>query len=134
MESEVKHKIPDFIQIKSDCIQYGWCTYCREEGNMWVGYIPAYDICFSVPEKDKIHEMSRAMVRTFIVYWAKEKGFRRFILQINKLKFRAMNGQHDIAMKDMLNGKFHPAKFKPTKIYDIPVGAESVEQEEAVMM
>ena len=71
MDTKNQQQMPyDFIQIKSHGIEYGWRTYCKQDGDMWIGVIPAFDICFSVPSRDKVNEMSRAMVKSFIEYWA----------------------------------------------------------------
>ncbi len=98
-----------FISINREGIRYGYhVLHIPEENGMISSYIPAFDIYFSSPNKEKASERSRTMVTSFFNFWIKKQGFRSFVIQILKLGFKTQNASE---LKQLLERKNINAKL-----------------------
>ena len=113
MEDLIKKKI-DFINLTPTSIKYGYNShFVQEEDGLFSWYIPSFDIYFSSNTKEEGDNISRAMVKSFMNYWLKEKGFRSFVLQVFKLGYKTSSHEE---FKRLLNRTNLTANLKGAKI------------------
>ena len=104
-------KAANFIEIQGNKINYRYQIYHREEENGMVSwYVPAFQMFFSSKTKEEGDARSKAMVKSFFMYWfEKEKSFRGFIHEIHHFGFRA--SQHNLTVNRLLTHKINHAAF-----------------------
>jgi hypothetical protein len=85
-------------------------------------HIPSFDIYFHVPEGGNMLERAWASVNSFLEHLVdQEDGWKRLLIQINKLGFRMHS--HDSEFRKMLNGVGkRKARFKSKLESRPPVG------------
>jgi len=103
-----------FISIQRTGIRYAYnALFIKEENGMVSGYIPAFDIYFSAPDREIASKRGESLVAAFFNFWIKQQGFRAFVLQILKLGFKAPNVQE---LKQLLERKNINTKLKSIDI------------------
>lgn len=108
-----------FIEIKRDGIKCGYpIVYFETEKT---AYIPAFDIFFTCTSGDQAKKRASNLVDSFFDFWVLETGWKKFILEIHKLGFRAP--KHDLVMKELLAKRPLKAKFSSDFVREMPVSA-----------
>lgn len=97
------------IHIKKGVIDYTINARFKEEGGMYSVYIPSFDIYFSAPTMDEADRRVTVMMDSFFHFWITQQGWKKFVMEIHKLGFRAKG--HALAMKNLLNHRPVDAKL-----------------------
>jgi hypothetical protein len=91
-------------------ITYNFRSYFKSEGDLCVGFIPAFNISFSAKTKEEARAKAPAMASLFFDYWVFQQGLPKLAVELHNLGFRA---KQDAIVMQMLT---HPVKKGKAKL------------------
>jgi hypothetical protein len=98
----MKNQQPTYIHVDNGSIKYGFYVYYEQKSEtQWSISVPAYNISFSTRTKEEGVKRAKVAVRSFYHMWLSKEGWKRFVLEIHRLGFRAEAG-HDMVMSKLL--------------------------------
>lgn len=65
-------------------------------GDKHLYYVPGFDIHFAASSFDEAEVKSKAMVASFFDFWVKIQGAKNFILELNRLGFKAPQNDYEV--------------------------------------
>lgn len=101
-----------YINIDQGNIQIGFVVVSKQEDGIVSSYMPGFDIYYSSPDMDTAKERGEAMVHNFFNFWIEKQSWKKFVLKIHALGFRAK--LHDFKMKNLLKNRPEKAGFHPS--------------------
>lgn len=111
MEKKIKRFFETTIKIEKGRIGVTYLIHKKvKENGTFLGYVPVFDLMISGKTEDDMMNKADKMLSSYINYYLKRESFNAFILQINKLGFKA--NMHMLTMKKLLNRGQSKASFK----------------------
>lgn len=109
-------KDPIYIKIDKGHIECSYRAYYKViKGGKIAWFIPGFNIRFNSDNMEMGEKRAEKMVRYFMHFWATKGSFREFILEINRLGFKAPH-HHEYTMSQLLRKKVNTATFSSMTI------------------
>ena len=137
MENEVQNIKPAYVSFvpKEGGVYVHWkiSSYKKWIGDKWTCFIPAFNIYFSAKDQDGIDKKTKTLARMYVDNYmlvAHGGGIGHFVRQLNKLGFRAPDGNAMILKSVLKDKKLPKAKFRSMSI--LPESFNNAEVDEMV--
>lgn len=100
------------INIGEGKVHVQYVVISKQEEGVVSSYMPGFDIWYSAPDMETAQARGKAMIHNFLHFWITKQSWKRFVVKIHALGFRAQ--LHDWTMKQLLNHRPAKAGFSPT--------------------
>lgn len=100
-----------YINVNKGKINIGFVVVSKQEDGIVSSYMPGFDIYYSSPDMETAQKRGEAMIHNFFNFWIEKQSWKKFVLKIHALGFRAKH--HDLKMRNLLNKRPETAGFHP---------------------
>ncbi|MDC9721465.1 MAG: hypothetical protein PSN34_01665 [Urechidicola sp.] len=100
-----------FINVNNGKIEIGFSVISKQEDGVVASYMPGFDIYYSSPDMETAQKRGEAMIHNFFKFWIDKQSWKKFVLKIHALGFRAK--LHNLKVKNLLAHRPDKAGFYP---------------------